>query len=135
VIYIGSSLEAVYEETRLKRLRTFFSELISPWLAARRSYEIEYQPGVTPHFMASADTLLVHLLADTGDKVKHLRAREEFLPVADVRLRIRVPQGRRVRAASLMRAGRTLPVTAREGWLEVTVPRVLIYEVVRADLA
>ena len=30
VIYIGSSLEAVYEETRMKRLRTYFGSLVDP---------------------------------------------------------------------------------------------------------
>jgi hypothetical protein len=135
VIYIGSSLEAVYEETRMKRLRTYLGSLVTPWLAPGRSYEIEYQPGVTPHFMASRDVVLLHLLADTGNKNKHLRSREEFLPVSDVKVRIRVPQGRSVRAASLLRSGQSLPTAAGQGWLDVTVPRVLIHEAVRVDLA
>ncbi|MGA2268573.1 MAG: beta-galactosidase trimerization domain-containing protein [Bryobacteraceae bacterium] len=135
VIYIGSSLEAVYEETRMKRLRSFFNDLVSAWLAPRRSYQIEYQPGVTPHFMASRDVLLLHLLADTGNKNKHLRSREEFLPVADVKVRIRVPQGRSVSSASLLRSGQALPSKPREGWLDVTVPRVWIHEAVKVDLA
>jgi len=135
VIYIGSSLEAVYEETRMKRLRSLLQTLVSPWLAPQRSYEIEYQSGVMPHFMASRDCLVLHLLANTGNKDKHLRVREEFLPVTDIKLRIRVPQGRSVRAVSLMRADRSLPMASRDGWLDVTVPRVLIHEAVKVDLA
>ena len=135
VIYIGSSLEAVYEETRMKRLRSFFNDLVSPWLAPQRSYEIEYQPGVTPHLMASRDVLLLHLLADTGNKNKHLRSREEFLPVADVKVRIRVPQARSVKSASLLRSEQDLPLALRDGWLDVTVPRVWIHEAVKVDLA
>jgi hypothetical protein len=135
VIYIGSSLEAVYEETRMKRLRSFFNDLVSPWLAPQRSYEVDYRSGLTPHLMASRDVLLLHLLADTGNKNKHLRSREEFLPVADVKARIRVPQGRSVSSASLLRSGQALPTTLREGWLEVTVPRVWIHEAVKVDLA
>ena len=135
VIYIGSSLEAVYEETRMKRLRTFLGSLVEPLLAPARSYEMEYLPGVTPHFMASRDVLLLHLLADTGNKDKHLRTREEFLPVAEVKVRIRVPEGRSPRSVSLLRAGQSLPLAVREGWLEVTVPRVFIHEAVRVDLA
>jgi hypothetical protein len=134
-IYIGSSLEAVYEETRMKSLRVFFNSLVSPWLSAQRSYEIEYQSGVTPHFMASRDVLLLHLLADTGNKNKHLRSREEFLPVADVKVRIRIPQQRSVRSALLLLSGQTLPSTVRDGWLEVAVPRVWIHEAVKVDLA
>jgi len=135
VIYIGSSLEAVYEETRMKPLRTFLGGLVSPLLAPARSYEIEYQPGVTAHFMESRDVLLLHLLADTGNKNKHLRSREEFLPVPDVKVRIRVPQGRAVKSASLLRSGQSLTQAPRDGWLDVTVPRVWIHEAVRVDLA
>jgi len=78
-LYIGSSLEAVYEETRMKSLRAFFDSLL-------------YQPGVMAHFMASKDALVLHLLADTGNKNKHLRSREEFVPVTDVKVRIGVPR-------------------------------------------
>lgn len=135
VLYIGSSLEAVYEETRMKRLRTLFGELLGPWLAPNRSYEIEYQPGVTPHWMSSGDTMLLHLLADTGNKNKHLRSREEFLPVTNVKVRIRIPRGRTVRRVSLLRSGETAqPAQGREGWLDVTVPRVFIHEAVKVDL-
>jgi hypothetical protein len=118
----------------MKRLRALFDELLSPWLAPQRSYEMEYRPGVTPQFMASRDTLVLHLLADTGNKNKHLRAREEFLPVTDVKVRIRVPQGRSVRSVSLLRAGTAVAASPRNGWLEVTVPRVLVHEAVKADL-
>lgn len=135
VIYVGSGLEAVYEETRMKPLRTFLGGLVEPLLGEGRSYRMEFLPGVTPHFMASQDVLLLHLLADTGNKNKHLRTREQFLPVTDVRVRIRVPQGRSVRSASLLRAGGQLPVSVSAGWLDVTVPRVLIHEAIRVDLA
>ena len=136
VIYIGSSLEAVYEETRMKRLRQLFAELLEPWLAPDRSYEIEYQSGVMPHLMVSSDVLLLHLLANTGNKNKHLRIREEYLPVMDVKVRIRIPQGRAVRRVSLLRAGDALPAApVNSGWLEVTVPRVFIYETVKVELA
>jgi hypothetical protein len=134
-IYIASGPEAVYEETRMKPLRAFLGGLVEPLLGPGRSYRMEYVPGVTPHFMASRDVLLLHLLADTGNKNKHLRSREQFLPVTDVKARIRVPQGRSVKSASLLRAGGKLPAAVRDGWLDVTVPRVLIHEAVRVDLA
>ncbi len=135
VIYIGSSLEAVYEETRMKPLRAWFGSLVEPWLAARRSYQAPFVPGVLPHLVASRDTAVLHLLADTGNKNKHLRAREEYLPVTDVQVRFRIPDGKRVKSVSLLRAGRTLAGEVREGWLEVAVPRVWIHEAIRVDLA
>jgi hypothetical protein len=88
-----------------------------------------------PQLMASRDTILLHLVADTGNKTKKLRIREEFLPVENVKVRVRVPNGRSVRAVSLLRAGTKFPATVRAGWVELTVPRVLIHEAVRVDLA
>jgi hypothetical protein len=135
LIYIGSSLEAVYEETRMKVLRQYFDSLLGPWLAERRSYQLTFVSGVTPHLMASRDAILLHLLADTGNKSKHLRVREEFLPVVDVKVRVRIPQGRTVRFVSLLRSGEKLATHPRDGWLDLTIPRVLIHEALRVDLA
>jgi hypothetical protein len=135
VIYIGSGLDAVYAETRMKRLRTYFSSWIEPLLKQHRTYEIEWQSGVLPHLMSSPNTLLLHLLADTGNKFKKLRAREEFLPVENVKVRVRIPQGRTVKAVSLLRSGSVLNPTRQGDWIEATVPRVFIHEAVRVDLA
>jgi hypothetical protein len=135
VIYIGSGLEAIYAETRMKRLRTYLASLIDPVLAPHRTYDVEARSGVMPQLMASRDTLLLHLVADTGNKTKKLRIREEFLPVDNINVRVRIPAGRSVRAVSLMRAGTKFPAAATAGWVELTVPRVLIHEAVRVDLA
>jgi hypothetical protein len=134
-IYIGSGLEAVYVETRMKRLRSYLATLIDPVLAPHRTYQMEYRSGVIPHFTAAPNTLLLHLLADVGNKAKKLRIREEFEPVHDVKTRIRIPQGRSVRAVSLLRSGEKLSAAPKDGWLDVTVPRVFIHEAVRVDLA
>ena len=83
---------------------------------------------------STKDTILLHLLADTGNKTKKLRIREEFLPVENVKARIRVPEGRRVKSVTLLRSGAQIG-TVRAGWVEVTAPRVLIHEAVRVDLA
>ncbi len=135
VIYIGSSLESVYEETRMKSIRDYLGQLVSPWLDAGRSYSITYRSGVMAHYMASKDTILLHLLADTGNKNKHLRSREEFLPVNDVKVRIRIPQGRTAKSISLLRSGAVLTPAVRGGWAELTVPSVWIHEAVKVELA
>ena len=135
VLYIGSGLDAVYAETRMKRLRTYLGSLIEPLMKDHRTYEIEWQSGVLPHLTFSRDTLLLHLLADTGNKFKKLRAREEFLPVENVKVKIRIPQGRTVKAVTLLRDGGPLRGVPAGGWLGATVPRVFIHEAVRVDLA
>jgi hypothetical protein len=136
VIYIGSGLEAVYAETRMKRVREYLASLIDPILAPRRTYEVEHRSGVLPYLMASRDTILLHLLADIGNKTKHLRIREEFEAIEDVKVRIRLPEGRRVKEVSQLRS--SLPffnIAPRDGWIDITVPRIFIHEVIRVDLA
>jgi hypothetical protein len=133
VIYIGSGFEAVYEETEMPVIRTSFGKLFEPYLGSKRAYRIEYQPGLTPHLMASKDTIVLHLLADTGNKNKHLRPRDGFLSVTDVKLRIRVP--RQPKGVSLLQSGEKIAFTSREDWIELTVPRVFVHEAVRVDLA
>jgi hypothetical protein len=81
--------------------------------------------------MASRDTLLLHLVADTGNKSKKLRIREESLPFENIHVCVRVPDGRSVSGVSLMQAG----TSTRGGWVELTAPRVLVYKAVRVDLA
>jgi hypothetical protein len=135
VIYIGSGLEAVYAETRMKRVRQYLAGLIDPILAPHRTYEIEHRSGVLPHLMASRDTILLHLLADIGNKTKKLRIREEFEAVEDVKVRIRVPQGRRVQSISLLRGKELFKAEQSAGWVDVLVPRLHIHEAVRVNLA
>ncbi len=135
VIYIGSGLEAVYAETRMKLLREYLGSLIDPVLDPHRPYALEFHSGVMAQFTSSRDTILLHLLADTGNKFKKLRAREEFLPVDGIRARIRIPAGRTVRSVSLLRSGEKPPSFRRADWLEISVPRVRIHEAIRVDLA
>ena len=89
-----------------------------------------------PQLMASRDTILLHLIADTGNKTKKLRIREEFLPVLE-REGAGTGAGRPVGARRVVdaRRRRSWRTAARDGWVEVTVPRVLIHEAVRVDLA
>jgi hypothetical protein len=135
VIYIGSGLEAVYNETRMKPVREFLATLIDPILNEHRTYALDYRAGVLPHLTATKDTILLHLLADTGNKTKKLRIREEFLPVENVNVRIRIPEGRTVKQVSLLRAGEPVTRARTQGWIEVTVPKVLIHDAVRIGLA
>ncbi len=135
VLYIGSSLEAVYDETLMDSIRLFFGTMFDRWLATRRSYEVPFRRGLMPHFTASADTLLLHFLADTGNRTDQMPSCATFEPVTNVKVRLRIPEGRGVRSVRLLRAGRDVPATHRGDWIELTVPRVLVYEVVAVDLA
>ena len=134
VIYIGSGLEAIYQETLMEPLRAYFASLLDPILGEFRTYEVEFRLGLMPQFMASASTLLLYLLADTGSIWKKLLVREEFLPVTDIKARVRVPQGRQIKSVSLVRNAQSPKWIVKDGWVELKVPRVLIYEAVQVEL-
>jgi hypothetical protein len=134
VIYLGSSLESVYQETRMGAVRDYVGSLLEPLVGSLRAYRVDPHPGLMPHFTVAGNSLLLHLLANTGNKVKKLRMREEYLPIAGVRARIRVPEGRRAASARLVRADRALQPAVRDGWFETTVPEVRIHEIIELRL-
>jgi hypothetical protein len=134
VVYIGSGLEAIYEETLNESLRTYVGSLLAPPLRATRTCEIEYRPGLSSQFAASPDVLLLHLFANTGNIWKKLLVQESFLPIANVRVRLRIPQGRTAKSASLLWSGSAPSWKVANGWVELTIPQVHPYEVVRVDL-
>jgi len=133
-VYLGSSLEAVYAETRMQSVLGLVRSLLEPLIGPFRSYEIEGRPGLLPHLETSPDRLVLHLLANAGNKSKKLRVREEFIPITAVKVRLRIPSDRRVRAVTLLRSRRRPAWRLHEGWLDVTVAEVLIHEAVRVEL-
>lgn len=135
VIYIGSGLEAVYEETLDERLRAYFRFLLDPILASARTYEVEFRPGLLHQFSVSSETLLLHLLANTGNIDKKDPVLESFLPVRNVRVRIRLPEDRSVKDVSLMWTSSKAAWNIRNGWVELTVPKIEVYEIIKVDLS
>jgi hypothetical protein len=134
VIYIGSGLEAVYEETLNESLRRVLQSLLDPFIGRKRNYEVEYRPGLSSQFASSSDVLLLHLFANTGNIWKKLLVQESFLPITNVRARLRLPQGRTARSASLLWSGAAPSWKVTNGWVELSIPQVHPYEVVRVDL-
>ena len=116
-------------------MRAYFSSLLDPILASTRTYELEFHPGLMSQLAASPDTLLLHLLANTGNIWKKLLVQEELLPVRDVRVRLRLPQSRSAKSVTLMWSGVKPAWSVRDGWVELAVPQVKVYEVIRVDLA
>ena len=87
-----------------------------------------------PEFVAAENTLLLHLLANTGSIWKKVPVEEEFLPVENVRVRLRLPEGRTAKSVALIWSGSSAPWRVLNGWVELTVPQVRIYEAIRVDL-
>jgi hypothetical protein len=78
--------------------------------------------------------LAVHLLNYTNPNL-HRGWIREFYPAGELKVRIDIPQGKRVRRAELLRAESTLPFRQTGGRVEFTVPKVLDYEVAAIELA
>jgi hypothetical protein len=134
VIYIGSSLEAVYEETRMAVIRDYLASLLDPLIGQFRHYQVPPRPGLMAHCTVSGNSLLLHLLANTGNKWKKLRQREEYLPIADVTARVRIPAGRKLKAVRLLRADRAAGYSLKADWLELNLPQVRVHELIQVEL-
>jgi hypothetical protein len=128
-------LEAIYDETLNDAVLGYFHTLLDPILAPHRPYEVDFRQGLMPEFAASEDALVLHLMADTGNIWKKMLVEETFLPVENVHVRMRISVPRKVTSVSLMWSKTSVPWTVKDGWVELVVPRVRIYEVVRVDLA
>jgi hypothetical protein len=131
--YIASGLEAIFEETRMNPVRDYLATLLMPALEAGQTYRMDWISGITPHYMASDNRLVLHLLADVGDEDLHLRSRKRLFPVENIKVHLRT-RGR-VEAVTLMRAGTSLPYQQNGGWITVIVPRIHVYEAVQVNLA
>jgi hypothetical protein len=126
VIYIGSGLEAVFYETMMEPLFGFLRSLLAPLIGDIRQYQMDYVPGIIAHCMSSDQRIILHVMADMGDR--HV----DYCAVHDVRVRIRVP--RRALSVRLLQSGTTTPFVAENGWIEVVIPEVDVYEAVCVEL-
>lgn len=133
--YIGSGLEAIYDETLNDAVLGYFHSLLDPILSPSRSYDVDFRQGLMAEFAASEDTLVLHLMADTGNIWKKRLVEESFLPLENVKVRLRIPAHRQVRSVRLMWSGTAVTWESKQGWVELTLPRVRIYEMVRVDLS
>ena len=132
-IYIGSGLEAVYEETLNKSIRAYFRSLFDPILGSSRTYQVEYRPGLMTQFAVAQNALLLHLVANTGNIWKKFLVQEEYLPLPNVQVRLRLPKGRTAKSVALLWSGTTPSWKVRDGWVELTVPRLHPYEAVYVE--
>src|SRR5262249_33219303 len=79
------------------------------------------------------NSLTVHLVNLTNPMRMKGPIRESIV-VGEQRVRVQLPAGKRAERVRLLVAGRAVEFQQAGGWLETTVPSVLAYEVVAADL-
>ena len=136
-VYVAGSLEAHYASSRVVSLRRLLASMVR-YLAqgAPAPFTTTAPRGVYGVLREAVNgDRVLWLLANVGFKDADIgRMRQEFVPVANVQVRIQVPEGRRVRAAHLVRAGRTVPAKMDAGYAAVDIPTLHIAELVHLEL-
>jgi hypothetical protein len=75
------------------------------------------------------------VLANVGFKDADIgRMRQEFVPVSNVEVGIRVPEGQQVKSVELLRAGRSVPFKQANGYAIARLPSLHIAELMHFKL-
>lgn len=136
-VYLSGSLENYYTVTRVPSLRRLLASMVR-WLGddAPPPFDLSAPRGVYGVLRRAANgDRVLWVLAPVGFKDAVVgRMRQEFAAVANVGVRVLVPEGRRVRAVRLLRAGRSLPFDVEGGYVAAALPSVHIAEAVHIEL-
>jgi len=85
---------------------------------------------------AASGNLALWLLTNVGFKDAAVgRMRQEYRPLSQIEVGIRLPEGRQAKALRLMRAGQVAPFRLENGDAVTTIPNLHIAEVVTLELA
>ncbi|MEO7599859.1 MAG: beta-galactosidase trimerization domain-containing protein [Opitutus sp.] len=80
------------------------------------------------------NSFTVHLVNLTNPMMMKGPIRE-LIAIGEQRVRVRIPDGKRVKGVTLLVANTNAPHTISEPWLDVIVPSVLAHEVIAADFS
>lgn len=107
-------------------LLSYLRSILMPLIGDIQHYQMDYVPGIIAHCMTGNQHILLHVVADLGNR--HI----DFCAVRNVRVRIRSPRG--AKSVRLLRGGRIVPFDVKNGWVEVVIPDIDVYEVVSVEL-
>jgi len=137
-IYISGSLEANYLYDRVKSTGHLLAALVR-FLGggAPLPYTLNAPKGVYAVLRrAASGNLALWVLANVGFKDAAVgRMRQEYLPLSQIEVGIRLPEGGQAKALRLMRAGQVAPFRLENGYAVTTIPNLHIAEVVTLELA
>jgi hypothetical protein len=136
-IYISGSLEAHYAPSRVASIRRLFGSMVR-YLAggAPVPFKLSGPRGVYGVLRRAANgDQVLWVLANVGFKDADIgRMRQEFVPVSNVEVGIRVPEGQQVKSVELLRAGRSVPFKQANGYAIATLPSLHIAELMHFKL-
>ncbi|MCZ2075745.1 MAG: hypothetical protein LC130_12195 [Bryobacterales bacterium] len=134
VVYCASALESLFVQQNSSAVGRFLRSLVVKAASEPPPYEIEAPAALISNLTVKDNTLVLHLTNWTGNKLERAGANEYYLaPVENVRIRLNVPEDKRVRQVRLL-----LPAQFREDRkgsdLTVHIRRVEAYQALRVDL-
>ena len=137
-IYISGSLEANYVGDRVRSTSRLLSSVVR-YLGggSPQPFRMKAPRGVYGVLRRSSNgDLMLWVLANVGFKdAASGRMRQDYVPVHDVEVAIRIPEGKQAKGMTLLRAG--VPAAAfrvEDGYAMATIPRLHIGEVVHLAL-
>jgi hypothetical protein len=137
-IYVSGSLEANYAGGRVKSTRELLGSIVK-YLGANAPQPFLLKAPIGVHGVLrqspNGDRAL-WVLANVGFKdTASGRMRQEYVPVSDVEIAIRIPEGKRAKAMKLLRSGASAPsLRVESGYAWASIPRLHIAEVVHLEL-
>lgn len=136
-VYVSGSLEAYYPSSQVVSLRKMLSSMVQ-YLArgAPLPFKLKAPRGVYGILRrAKNEDLALWVLGDVGFKNEAAgRMRQEYIPVSQIEVSIRIPESRQVKGMRLMRADRPIAFHVRDGYAVATIPTLHIAEVVHLEL-
>lgn len=136
-IYISGSLEANYLYSRVRSTGRLLNTMIS-YLGggAPLPFRLKAPRGVYGVLRRAVNgDLALWVLGDVGFKDADVGLmRQEYVPVSDVEVSIRVPEGRQAKGVRLMRADRSVSFRLEGGYAVAMLPSLHIAEVVHLEL-
>jgi hypothetical protein len=137
-LYVGGSLEANYVVSRVVSLRRTLASMVR-YLGgdAPLPFSLNAPQGVYGVLRRSVNgDQVLWVIANVGFKDAAVgRMRQQYVPVADVEVKIRVPEGKHVKSARLVRSDRSVPFTLSGQDAVLNIPRLHIAELVHVALA
>jgi hypothetical protein len=136
-IYVNGSLEAHYLYDRVKSTGNLLKSMVE-YLAggAPQPFRLTAPMGVYGLLrIAPQGDPVLWVLANVGFKDAAAgRMRQQYVPVSDVEVAIRIPEGRQVKEMRLIRANKRISFHEDSGYAVTTIPSVHIAEIVHVAL-
>jgi hypothetical protein len=137
-IYVSGSLEGFYAASRIESIRRLLGSIVN-YLARGEPKPFTLSAPIGVYGMlwrATNGNLVLWMLANVGFKDAAVgRMRQQYVPVSNVEVGIRVPEGRKVKSMKLERANEPIPFKMEGGYAKATVRSLHIAELLHLELA